>query len=65
MIYIDMQKILDDHKPNPTTNLKSLLPFLLHRRSPSKPPRYSLARSSRPHMLTTIQHTTKSRGSRA
>ena len=49
--------------PLPTTPLESLLPLLLHRLPPPKPPRHSLARRSlaRSHMLTTAQHTTESR----
>lgn len=59
-IYISLQR----HKQEPTANLEALLPLLLHRRPPTKPPRHSLARSSRSHVLTTIHDTTKSRRSR-
>jgi hypothetical protein len=49
------------HRPNRNTpRLKTLLPLLLNRRPPTKPPRHSLTRRSRAHMLTTTQHTPES-----
>jgi hypothetical protein len=48
-----------EHRKVPTY-LEPLLPLLLHRRPPTKPPRHSLTRRSRSHMLTTTQHTPES-----